>query len=41
MDALKVLEKKQIDLLKKMMSPPKQIRYVMRALCLILYPNPT
>ncbi len=41
MDALKVLEKKQIDLLKKMLSPPKQIRFVMQALCLILYPNPT
>lgn len=36
-----MLDKKQIDLLKKMLNPPKQIKFVMQALCLILYPNPT
>ena len=40
-DALKVLEKKQIDLLKAMKKPPTVIRMVMKALCLIMYPNPT
>ena len=40
-DALKVLEKKQIDLLKAMKKPPTVIRMVMRALCLLMYPNPT
>jgi dynein heavy chain len=40
-NALKVLEKKQIDLLKTMKKPPNIIRVVMKALCLIMYPNPT
>ena len=40
-DALKVLEKKQIDLLKAMKKPPNIIRVVMKALCLVMYPNPT
>ena len=40
-DALKVLEKKQIDLLKAMKKPPTVIRLVMKALCLLMYPNPT
>lgn len=40
-DALKVLDKKQLDLLKAMKKPPNVIRVVMRALCLIMYPNPT
>lgn len=40
-DALKVLDKKQIDLLKAMKKPPNVIRVVMKALCLIMYPNPT
>jgi dynein heavy chain len=40
-DALKVLDKKQIDLLKTMKKPPNVIRVVMKALCLLIYPNPT
>lgn len=40
-DALKVLDKKQLDLLKTMKKPPNIIRVVMKALCLIMYPNPT
>ena len=40
-DALKVLEKKDLDLLKAMKSPPLPIKVVMQALCLILYPNPS
>jgi dynein heavy chain len=40
-DALKVLDKKQLDLLKAMKKPPNVIRVVMKALCLIMYPNPT
>lgn len=40
-DALKVLDKKQIDLLKAMKKPPNVIRVVMKALCLLMYPNPT
>jgi dynein heavy chain len=40
-DALKVLDKKQLDLLKAMKKPPNIIRVVMRALCLIMYSNPT
>lgn len=40
-DALKVLDKKDLDLLKTMKQPPNVIKLVMRALCLILYPNPT
>ena len=39
-DALKVLDKKQLDLLKAMKKPPNVIRVVMRALCLLMYPNP-
>ena len=39
-DALKVLDKKQIDLLKAMKKPPNVIRVVMRALCLLIYPKP-
>ena len=40
-DALKVLDKKQHDLLKAMKKPPNIIRVVMKALCLVMYPNPT
>jgi dynein heavy chain len=40
-DALKVLDKKQLDLLKAMKKPPNVIRLVMKALCLIMYPNPS
>ena len=40
-EALECLDKKQLDLLKSMKSPPNTIKLVMRALCLILYPNPT
>jgi dynein heavy chain len=40
-DALKVLDKKQLDLLKAMKKPPNVIRVVMKALCLLMYPNPT
>lgn len=40
-NALKVLEKKDIDLLKSMKNPPIAVKTVMTALCLILYPNPT
>jgi len=40
-EALKVLDKKQIDLLKAMKKPPHVIRVVMKALCLLIYPNPT
>jgi dynein heavy chain, axonemal len=40
-EALKVLDKKQLDLLKAMKKPPNVIRVVMKALCLIMYPNPT
>ena len=39
-DALKVLDKKDIDLLKSMKNPPLAIKVVMQALCLVLYPNP-
>lgn len=39
--ALKVLDKKQIDLLKTMKKPPNVIRVVMKALCLLIYPKPT
>ena len=39
-DALKVLDKKQIDLLKTMKKPPNIIRVVMKALCLLIYPKP-
>jgi dynein heavy chain, axonemal len=39
-DALKCLEKKDLDLLKTMKQPPQTIKNVMRALCLILDPNP-
>lgn len=38
--ALKVLDKKQIDLLKTMKKPPNVIRVVMKALCLLIYPKP-
>lgn len=40
-NALKVLDKKQIDLLKTMKKPPNVIRVVMKALCLLIYPKPT
>lgn len=40
-DALKVLDKKQIDILRTMKKPPNVIRVVMKALCLLIYPNPT
>ena len=40
-DALKVRDKKQLDMLKAMKKPPNIIRVVMKALCLIMYPNPT
>lgn len=39
-NALKVLDKKDIDELKAMKQPPLPVKNVMRALCLILYPNP-
>ncbi len=39
-NALKVLDKKQIDLLKTMKKPPNVIRVVMKALCLLIYPKP-
>lgn len=40
-DALKVLDKKKLDLLKAMKSPPQIIKVVMRALCIVKYPKPT
>lgn len=40
-NALKVLERKDIDVLKTMKNPPMPIKVTMQALCLILYPNPT
>lgn len=40
-NALKVLDRKDIDQLKSMKSPPTVIKIVMQALCLILYPNPS
>jgi len=40
-NALKVLDRKDIDQLKSMKSPPIVIKIVMQALCLILYPNPS
>lgn len=40
-DALKVLDRKDIDVLKSMKNPPLPIKTVMQALCLVLYPNPT
>lgn len=40
-NALKVLEKKDLDFLKAMKSPPTPVRVVLQALCLIMYPNPT
>lgn len=40
-NALKVLDRKDIDQLKSMKSPPVVIKTVTQALCLILYPNPT
>lgn len=39
--ALKVLDRKDIDVLKSMKNPPLPIKTTMQALCLILYPNPT
>ncbi len=39
-NALKVLEKKDLDLLKSMKNPPMPIKTTMQALCLILDPNP-
>lgn len=40
-EALQVLDKKDLDEMKAMKSPGQVIRNVLRALCLILYPNPT
>lgn len=40
-DALKVLDKKKLDLLKTMKSPPQVIKVVMKALCIVKYPKPT
>ncbi len=40
-DALKVLDKKDLDLLKSFKNPPMPVKIVMQALCLILYANPT
>lgn len=40
-NALKVLDKKDIDQLKAMKNPPVAVKTVMTALCLILYPNPS
>ncbi|CAD8159976.1 unnamed protein product [Paramecium pentaurelia] len=40
-DALNVLDKKQIEFLKQMKAPSMTIRNILRALCLLLYPNPT
>ncbi len=40
-DALKVLDKKRIDELKAMKKPPYVIRAVMKAVCLLMYPNPS
>jgi len=41
-EALKVLEdnKKDLDTVKKLGSPPNPIKYTMQALCYLLYPNP-
>ena len=39
-DALKVLDRKKLDLLKTMKSPPQVIKVVMKALCILKYPNP-
>lgn len=39
-EALKVLDKKDIDILKAMKQPPQVIKNVMRAICLVLYPSP-
>lgn len=41
MKALEVLDKKQIEFIKTMKAPSQVIRNVLRALCLVLYPNPT
>ncbi|EAR85626.2 dynein heavy chain (macronuclear) [Tetrahymena thermophila SB210] len=40
-DALRVLDRKDIDQLKAMKNPPLPVKTVMQALCLILYPNPS
>lgn len=36
-----MLDKKQIEFLKQMKAPSQTIRNILRALCLLLYPNPT
>lgn len=36
-----MLDKKKLDLLKTMKSPPQIIKVVMRALCIVKYPKPT
>ena len=40
-NALKVLEKKDIDLLKSFKNPPRPVKAVLHGLCLIMNPNPT
>jgi len=39
-DALKVLDANQINTVRKFASPPKVVQVVMKACCLLLYPNP-
>ena len=39
-DALKVLDRKDLDLIKSFKQPPLPVKVVLQALCLILYPNP-
>lgn len=40
-DALRVLDKKDIDEIKAAKSPPIAVKNVLRALVLLMYPNPT
>ena len=35
------IEKKDLDYLKSMKSPPEPIKATMKAVCLVLYPNPS
>lgn len=39
-DALKKIDKKATDFIKALNNPPEAIRVTMKAICLILYPNP-
>ena len=39
-EAVKLINKNQIDYIKALKSPPVVIKNVLRALCLVLYPNP-